>query len=57
MKKYHYEDLSIIENLTNLIIFKAKSKEQVKELTLKLNSGCGFDGETPRFFTIPLVCA
>lgn len=50
MKKYKYDDKKVIENSTGLIIQVTKSKEEAKTLTGRLNGGCGFAGETPRFF-------
>lgn len=50
MKKYKYDDKKVIENSTGLIIQVTKSKEEAKNIVGRLNGGCGFAGETPRFF-------
>ena len=40
----------IHENSTNQIVFKSPNKQTVMDLKIKLDSGTGFDGKTPRFF-------
>jgi hypothetical protein len=50
VKKYKYDGTKVVENATNLIIQVTKSKEDAKKLAASLNGGCGFGGETPRFF-------
>lgn len=50
MKKYKYDGVKVIENKTGYVIKKCKSKQQAKETCGRLNGGCGFAGETPKFF-------
>jgi len=50
MKKYKYDGSKVIEYSTGFVIQILKSKEEAKILASRLNSGCGFAGETPRFF-------
>ena len=40
----------IHENSTNQIVFQSPNKQTVMDLKIKLDSGTGFDGKTPRFF-------
>ena len=50
MKNYMFEGLKVIEKTTKYVIQKCKSKEAAKKLCGHLNGGCGFAGETPKFF-------
>lgn len=50
MKNYRYDKNNIIEKSTSFVIKKCKLKEEAKLICGKLNSGCGFDGDTPKFF-------
>lgn len=50
MKKYRYNNNLVVELSTNFVIKKCKDKNSAKDLTLKLNKGSGFQGETPKFF-------
>lgn len=50
MKKYHYTGTKVIEKATKYVIQKCKTAAKAKEICGKLNNGCGFAGETPKFF-------
>ena len=50
MKKYKFDNFKVIENSTSFVIQICKTKDAAKKLAAKLNSGYGFDGETPKFF-------
>lgn len=50
MKKYHYTKNKVIEKSTGFVIKNCKTQVEAKALTGKLNGGCGFAGETPKFF-------
>lgn len=50
MKKYRYDKNKVIENFTKLIIKVCKTKPDAKNICDKLNSGTGFQGNTPFFF-------
>lgn len=50
MKNYMFEGLKVIEKTTKYVIQKCKTKEAAKKLCGRLNGGCGFAGETPKFF-------
>ena len=49
-KKYKFDDKKVIETGTGLVIEVCKNKEEAKKIAGRLNGGCGFAGETPRFF-------
>jgi len=46
-RKYSIEDSIIIENATNVVI---EVSNNIKEICDNLNSGKGFNGNTPNFF-------
>jgi len=53
--RYDFEDgmYHITETPTGTVVSSRKTKEEAKALTKLLNSGGGFDGFTPEFFTLP----
>lgn len=42
---------SVVEKTTDTVVYQAKRLEQAKQMCVKLNSGTGFQGFTPTFFT------
>lgn len=52
MKKYHYTKNNVIEKSTKFVIKKCKSALEAKKVAGQLNGGCGFNGETPKFFVL-----
>lgn len=55
MKKYFVKkitdtDFKVIEKQTNFVIKSFKTHNPAQKLSIKLNDGSGFSGETPQFF-------
>lgn len=42
---------SVVEKTTETVVYQAKKLEQAKQMCSRLNSGTGFQGFTPTFFT------
>ena len=47
----HGDNFKIYEIPTRQYIFKMNDRITAESVCDSLNSGCGFDGETPRFFS------
>jgi len=45
---------NVVEKTTNQIIRKCRSRKDAVLITAKLIAGCGFEGNTPQFFCIPV---
>lgn len=50
----HGDTYKIYEIPTQQYIYKSSKRITCESLCNSLNNGCGFDGETPRFFSILL---
>lgn len=56
MMKVEYKVVgnTVVEKTTNQVVRRCSTRKDACTLTAKLIAGCGFQGNTPPFFCIPV---